>query len=199
MMKNSKIRLIVLGAGQRGHAYAQFVNADPENQYEIVAIAEPNDERRQSFAKAYSVPKDSLYTDYTQIAVLETPIADGVLICVQDSLHLECVRLFAGNYHLLCEKPMAQTQLACQEMHRFVSSTDKIFGMGHVLRYSPHNIALRRLLSDKVIGDVVSIEHTEPVGHAHFAHSYVRGNWRKQSESSFSLLTKSCHDMCVSL
>src|SRR6185436_18512620 len=56
----------------------------------------------------------------------------------------------------------------------------RIFGIGHVLRYSPHNMLLRNLVlgdgegEGGVIGDVLSVEHTEPIGWWHFAHSYVR-------------------------
>lgn len=73
----------------------------------------------------------------------------------------------------------------------------KIFSIGHVLRYSPHNTLLRRLLlQDRVIGDVVSLEHTEPIGWWHFTHSYVRGNWRHTTPQGVgTLLTKSCHDI----
>ncbi len=65
-----------------------------------------------------------------------------------------------------------------------------------MLRYSPHNVTLRRLLlEDRVIGDLLSVDHTEPVGWWHFTHSYVRGNWRRESTTAPSLLTKSCHDI----
>ncbi len=55
------------------------------------------------------------------------------------------------------------------------------------------------LLEERIIGDVLSVVHTEPVGWWHFAHSYVRGNWRRESTTAPSLLTKSCHDIDILL
>lgn len=56
---------------------------------------------------------------------------------------------------------------------------------------------IKAILDSGVIGPLVSVTHTEPVGWFHFAHSYVRGNWAREKESSFSLLTKSCHDLDI--
>jgi predicted dehydrogenase len=64
-----------------------------------------------------------------------------------------------------------------------------------VLRYTPYTRTLRRLLETGTVGRLVSVQHLEPVGWWHHAHSFVRGNWRRQDTSAPMLLTKSCHDI----
>jgi predicted dehydrogenase len=61
-----------------------------------------------------------------------------------------------------------------------------------VLRYSPYSKALTEVVRSGQLGDLINAVHIEPVGYFHFSHSFVRGNWKKESESSFSLMTKSC-------
>jgi len=70
-----------------------------------------------------------------------------------------------------------------------------IFAVVHSLRYMPYTDALVRLLGEGRIGRLVSVQHLEPVGAWHFAHSYVRGNWRREDQSSSLLMAKCCHDL----
>ncbi len=53
------------------------------------------------------------------------------------------------------------------------------------------------MIDEGRIGEVVSLQLNENVGVMHMSHSYVRGNWRKEQESSPMLLAKSCHDLDV--
>ncbi|MGH2478922.1 MAG: Gfo/Idh/MocA family protein, partial [Ktedonobacteraceae bacterium] len=70
-----------------------------------------------------------------------------------------------------------------------------LLAVSHVMRYTAYTQALKQLLATGCIGDIVSIQHLEPVGYWHYAHSFVRGNWRNEALSSFMLLAKSCHDL----
>jgi len=193
------VKLIVVGLGQRARAYCKFIDQEYE-QAKVVAVAEPTQARRDNFARQFSVPEDACFKDYKDIAAMGPKAfgADAVLICTQDRMHKECVLAFAPlNYHILCEKPMAPHLEDCKAMYDAVRKSGQIFGMGHVLRYSPHNRTLKKLLDDKVVGDIITINHVEPVGHTHFAHSFVRGNWGREADSSFALLAKSCHDIDI--
>jgi predicted dehydrogenase len=58
-------------------------------------------------------------------------------------------------------------------------------------------LQLKKLLDEGVIGQILNINHTEPVGWYHFTHSFVRGNWGREDKSTFSLMSKCCHDIDI--
>jgi predicted dehydrogenase len=109
---------------------------------------------------------------------------DAVFICVLDELHVPVIEGIKGlsGIHIMCEKPLATNLDGCMKVFKAHEEEKKrrdgeetVFGICHVLRYSPHNGMLRELVREKkVVGDIVSVEHTEPVGWWHFSHSYVR-------------------------
>jgi predicted dehydrogenase len=128
--------------------------------------------------------------------------ADAVIIATQDRQHCAPALAFARRgYDILLEKPMAPTEAECRKIVRAARRARRgdgaraVFAVCHVMRYTRYTRALKALLAEGAIGDIVSIEHLEPVGHWHMAHSFVRGNWRNSRESSFMLLAKSCHDI----
>lgn len=90
---------------------------------------------------------------------------------------------------------MAVTEKDCREIFDACGRNNTIMTVCHVLRYAPHNRKIKELISNGSIGTLLNIEHTEPVGFYHFAHSFVRGNWRREDMSSFSMMTKCCHDV----
>ena len=65
-----------------------------------------------------------------------------------------------------------------------------------VLRYSSYLCAITAWVRSETLGELVNVQHIEPVGHWHFAHSHVRGIGSKETECSFSLLTMSCQYVC---
>lgn len=67
--------------------------------------------------------------------------------------------------------------------------------VAHVLRYTPFFTTLKRLLDEGRIGRLMTMQYTENIGYWHFAHSYVRGNWRRLDQSSPMILAKACHDL----
>ncbi|KAG6855004.1 hypothetical protein C0991_005933 [Blastosporella zonata] len=197
------VTIAVIGCGQRGKNYSRYAKLRPDA-CKIVAIAEPRPKTQAAFAAEYAIDPTLVFNDWRTlltastetIATVGTRLADAVIIAVQDHLHLEVTLAFAEQgYHILCEKPMATTPEDCIRMEDAVKKGAQIFGMGHVLRYSPYSKDLSKILHSGALGELVNVVHVEPVGYYHFAHSFVRGNWNNEATSSFSLLTKSCHDI----
>lgn len=92
---------------------------------------------------------------------------------------------------------MAITLRECAAIERAVHDAAVTFAVGHVLRYTARFRAIKEVIDSGAIGEVQCVQHLEPVGFFHFAHSYVRGNWRNEREATFSLMAKSCHDIDI--
>ncbi len=90
---------------------------------------------------------------------------------------------------------MAPSANECRAIAAAVERAGIVFAVAHVLRYTPYTRRLVAAISAGAIGTVVGVQRLEPVGWWHFAHSYVRGNWRREVDSSPILLAKCCHDI----
>lgn len=187
------VTLAIIGAGARGASYARI--AREEDLATVVAVADPDPGRRTAIAEDFDVPEDRRFTDWRELTTLPR-LADAAIIATPDRLHTEPAVACADlGYHLLLEKPMAPTEDEARLIVDAAVRNDVLLAVCHVLRYTPYSIQLKSLIDSGRIGEIVNVEHLEPVGWWHQAHSYVRGQWAVEAESSSMLLAKSCHDI----
>jgi predicted dehydrogenase len=185
--------ILIIGAGSRGTSYAAAALSTTNST--ISCIAEPLPYKRASFGQKFiwganGTPQShQAFSDWRDWVRYEEARrekekqgekvekgVDAVFVCVLDEMHEEVVVGIAHlGVHVCVEKPLATSLVACVRMWRALQKKGTVFHICHVLRYSPHNMLLRHLVrEEEVVGEVMSLEHVEPVGWWHFSHSYVR-------------------------
>lgn len=189
-----KLKVILIGAGNRGAGYTDIMHEMPEK-FEVVAVAEPIDNRREYIQKKHSIPDELCFKNWQELLAKEK-IADVAVISTQDSQHYApAMEAITRGYQLLLEKPAAPTPKECLDIAQHAKECGVHVIVCHVLRYTDLFCKIKALLDEGVLGDVISVNHEECVGNVHQSHSYVRGNWGNEERSSCMLLAKSCHDL----
>ena len=182
------VRVALVGAGNRGLTYASWIKAHPERA-RLVAVADPRPAARAAAGA-------ELEFDDWRPLVEGDAIADAVIVATQDRNHVEPVLALArAGYAILAEKPLAPSEAETRTLIEGVEKAGVLFAVCHVLRYTSYTDLVKEVVGSGVLGELVSVDHLEPVGWWHYAHSYVRGPWRSEQASSPMLLAKSCHDL----
>lgn len=191
-----QISVIIIGAGDRGSRYAMHMSELPE-QYRIVGVADPVKPRREQLRDRYGISPDACFASWEEI-LAQPKMADLAVIATMDDMHYApAMRAIELGYHILLEKPVAQTAQACADIALAAEKKGVKVLVGHVLRYTPFFKKVKELLMEDAIGKPVSVIHVEAVGNVHQSHSFVRGNWHCESETTPMLLAKSCHDLDI--
>ncbi len=191
-----KLKVIVIGAGNRGGTYTDYMTHMPEK-YEVVAVAEPRDSRREYVQQQHNIPDEMCFTDYKPLLALGK-IADVALIATMDRDHFEPAMMAIDlGYDLLLEKPITPTPEECIALTKHANEKGVKVVICTVLRYTFLFDKIKEVIDSGRLGRIMSVNHEECVELVHQSHSFVRGNWHNSEESSFMLLQKSCHDMDI--
>ena len=193
-MKQYKV--IIIGAGGRGMAYADNMKLSPEK-FQVVGVAEPIEGRREKIKKNFGVDAEHCYSDWQDI-LKQPKFADIAIICTMDDMHYEvALQAIEKGYDLLLEKPVAQTPQECIDIALAAKERGVRVLVCHVLRYTPFFKKVKELVMNDTIGEIQSVIQVEAVGNIHQSHSYVRGDWHVEGETTPMLLAKCCHDLDI--
>jgi predicted dehydrogenase len=196
MIKNSDktIRVAVIGAGVRGTSLARKLSSSGLSA-EVAAVADPDEEKRRSFADEFNLGKDAVFTGWEDLTNKMSG-CDAAIIATLDNQHAgPAVACLNRNWHILLEKPLADSFPDCMKIVKTQEERQKVVAVCHTLRFMAGFRKVKNLISGGAIGDLVHADHMEAIGHLRFAHNYVRGRWAREKENTFLLLHKCSHDI----
>jgi len=178
----------LVGCGHRLTGLASYL----KDKVKIAAICEPEPRCADNFRGLFpgEYPVLSGYDEF-----LARGGMDWVLIGSPNNLHREhIVKAFEAGLNVFAEKPLATTIDDCAAVCAAHRHSGKLFATGFVLRFSPHYLKIKELLTSGTIGDIVSFEFDECLPYYHGGH--IMKGWRRFKEiSGGHIVEKCCHDI----
>lgn len=186
--------IAVIGLGSRGTNYMRFLRLFYSKYAKITAICDINETKVKEIGDSYKIPQNMRFTD--ELDFFAEKRADAVWICTGDVHHYrQCMAALNLGYHIMVEKPVSFNIDECLEIEKLSKEKGLYVVVCHVLRYSNYYRKIKEILSSGTLGNIMTINHQENIAYYHYAHSYVRGNWREKEKSAPILLAKCCHDI----
>lgn len=184
----TKLGVAVVGVGIGWqHLRAWRALAD---RFEIVAVAEPDEQRREAAAAKFS----PAHTVADLHDVLELPGVDVVDVCTPPDLHREMIRdaLSAGR-HVVCEKPLVGSLAECDQVASWEAASGRRVMPIFQYRFGNGLQRLRHLAERGVLGRAfLATSETSWTRTAQYYAVAWRGRWR--TERGGALLSQAIHN-----
>lgn len=137
------IDIAVIGTGMMGRNHLRVLKMDPR--VTIQAVCDSNSDRVAQVSEQYQT---AAYTDY--IAMLDDISLDAVVIATPAATHYDIFKYaVSAGLDVLVEKPLCTDERDGQAMVDLeVQYNERVMMVGHILRFDPAVIELRRHLVD---------------------------------------------------
>lgn len=147
------LRVGVVGFGYWGPRLVRNLLANRDTR--VVAVAEPDDARREAVAERH--PDLAVTTDPDQLFARAD--LDVIAIASPLATHFRLTRsALHANKHVLVEAPLAMTVSQCKELERLARDNDLTVMVDSTLVYSAAVRKMRELVADGRLGRVLSFD-----------------------------------------
>ncbi|MFD1632114.1 Gfo/Idh/MocA family protein [Pseudopedobacter beijingensis] len=191
--RSEKIRLGLIGCGQRGGGISSIVSK--LDNVEIVAFCDVSKDALHA-VKKYAIKDAKYYENYHEL--LQDKKIDGVIIATPLYLHYQmCVDSLDAKKHVYVEKTMTYSISEAVALVNKVKSTNLVLQVGHQYRYFQMYYKIKEIIDQGWLGQIT-----------HFESQYNRNsdwrrplkpgqedrivNWRMYKEYSGGVLAELC-------
>ncbi len=148
-----RLRVGVLGCGPIAQA-AHFESCTKAANVDLYAICDVADDLRERMAATHAPQKS--FADYD--AMLADPDLEAVIVATSDAFHVPAaIRALEAGKHVLCEKPVATSVEAVEELKKAVTASGKVLQVGHMKRFDAGLQAARAFI-DGGMGEMVALK-----------------------------------------
>lgn len=145
------LKAAVIGVGSMGRNHVRVYRE--LDGVDLVGVSDNNKETAAKIGATYSAPH---YTDY--LKMIDECKPDLVTLAVPTLLHYEMgVELIERGVHVLIEKPIASTIEEGQKLVETAQKKGVILGVGHIERFNPAVMELRRRLREGMAGRIYQL------------------------------------------
>jgi predicted dehydrogenase len=194
MIEEIPVRIVVFGAGNRARKYLEYASTHPDKM-QPVAVVEPLEIRRRKTAEQFGIPAEACFVSIDDF--FASPVeADAVIVSTPEDQHFEpTMRAIDFGYHVLLEKPIAQTWEECTAIADNARRKGVIVAVCHVLRFHPYFVKIKEIVDSGELGKIISINSSAEINLDRMTHGYVRGQWNRAERGNPMFIAKCCHDM----
>ena len=189
------VKTAIIGVGARGgETYGKYIN-ECSDRYKIVALCDINQSKLDKYSEIFKISKENCFIDENEF--FSRKRADLIVIATLDREHVRVAlrAIETGYKYILLEKPISDDMGELKALSVAAEKNGVMIMVCHVLRYTAAIRKIKEVLDSGVIGRLITIDSLEQVAYWHYAHSYVRGNWRNGEDTTPMIMAKCCHDL----
>ncbi|MCC6287346.1 MAG: Gfo/Idh/MocA family oxidoreductase [Chitinophagaceae bacterium] len=125
----------------------------------LAGIVTGTPSKAETWRQKYNIPDKNIYNYQNFHEIAANDDIDVIYVVLPPSLHEEyVVKAANAGKHVWCEKPMAMTEAACSRMIEACKKNKRKLAIGYRLQHEPNTKAYRKIVNQKLLGKVLSLE-----------------------------------------
>ncbi len=149
----AQLRFAVVGCGVMGNQHSRNVYEHPDCR--LVRLIDTDRGRADALAARYrDVPSSTDFADALASDV------DAVILAVPHALHHDyTIAAMRAGKHVMIEKPISVSEPQAREMIEVGRQTNRVLQVGHVLRFYPANLLIKRIAASGQLGRLFQVRY----------------------------------------